>query len=95
MMRHDNFMAVNAAVFLMRYRTDLCTMDRFTQCSRPKCRHHNGLKLLQRMVRLGIRKNIFSGKVVRYWHSLPKELVESPSPEVFKSNEDVALRGMI
>ena len=32
---------------------------------------------------------------MRKWHRLPREVVESPSPEVFKKCMDVALRNMV
>ena len=33
--------------------------------------------------------------MVRQWHRLPREVVESPSPEVFKNRVDVALRDVV
>ncbi|XP_005041680.1 PREDICTED: eukaryotic translation elongation factor 1 epsilon-1 [Ficedula albicollis] len=43
------------------------------------------------MFRLGIRRNFSTGKVIRHWNGLPAEVVESPSPEVFKDRLDVAV----
>ena len=52
----------------------------------------NGFKLCQRMFRLYIKKNFLSKRVLKHWHRLSMEAMQSSSPEVFKNHVDVVLR---
>ena len=47
------------------------------------------------MFRLNTRKKKIPERVVRQWHRLPREAVQSPSQEVFKNRVDVALRAVV
>ncbi|KAK4812143.1 hypothetical protein QYF61_000984 [Mycteria americana] len=71
----------------MRLRGDLSTLY---NCLKGGCR-----ELHQGRFRLDIRKFYFTERVIKHWDRLPREVVESPSLEVFKSRLDEVLRDMM
>ncbi|RMC11207.1 hypothetical protein DUI87_12122 [Hirundo rustica rustica] len=66
----------------------------FLQAATDRMRGHS-LRLRQGKYKLDIRKNFFTERVIKYWNSLPGEVVESPSLGVFRKRLDVALDVMI
>jgi len=55
----------------------------------------NGHKLKQRKFQLNTRKNFFPRRVTEPWPRLPREVVESPSLEIFKTHQDEVLCSLL
>ncbi|KFV75641.1 hypothetical protein N308_00153, partial [Struthio camelus australis] len=55
----------------------------------------SGHKLNHRKFQLNLRKIFFTVRVTEHWNRLPREAVESPSLEIFKTRLDVILGNML
>ena len=54
----------------------------------------NGFKLREGRFRLDTKKKLFTIRVVKPWHRLPREMMEAPSLEMFKIGLDGALSNL-
>ena len=54
-----------------------------------------GHKLRHRKFRLNMRRNFFPLRVTEHWNRLPREVVESPSLEIFKTRPDKVLYSLL
>ncbi|GAB0182391.1 mitochondrial enolase superfamily member 1 [Grus japonensis] len=55
----------------------------------------NRHQLEHRKFLLNMRKNFFTLRVTEHWHRLPREVVESPSLEIFKTHLDTILCNLL
>jgi len=55
----------------------------------------NGHKMKHRKFQLNMRKNIFTLRVMQHWNRLPREAVEFPSLEIFKTRLDKVLCSLL
>ena len=55
----------------------------------------NRHKLKHRKFHLNMRKNFFTLRVTEPWHRLPRGVVDSPSPEIFKTCLDAVLCSLL
>jgi len=55
----------------------------------------NRHKLKHRKFHLKRRKNFFTLRVTEHWNRLPREVVESPSLEIFKTHLDKLLCSLL
>ena len=49
----------------------------------------NGLKLEHRKFRTNMQKNVLMVRVMEHWSRLPREVMESPTLEIFKTQLDL------
>jgi len=55
----------------------------------------NGHQLKHKKFHLNMRKNFFSLRVTEPWDRLPREVVDSPSLEIFKTHLDEVLYSLL
>ena len=55
----------------------------------------NGHKLEHKKFHTNMQKNFFAVRVMEHWNRLPRESVEPPSLEIFKTHLDTHLRNLM
>lgn len=55
----------------------------------------DGFKLKESSFRLHGRKKLFTMRVMRHWHRLPRETTDAISLEVYNSRQDEALSNLV
>jgi len=81
----------------VRYLKGACRKDEDNLFSKACCdrTRGDGFKLREGRFRLVIRKKFFTVGVVKDWNGLPREVVEAPSLETFKTRLDGALSNLV
>ena len=80
-----------------QYLKGACKKDEDRLFSRACCNRTrgNGFKLKEGRFRLDVRKKLFTVRVVRPWHRLPRQVGDAPSLETFSIRLDGALSNLI
>jgi len=55
----------------------------------------NGHRLKQKKLHVSMRKKFFTLRVTEHWNRLPREVVDSPSLEIFKTHLDKVLCSLL
>jgi len=79
------------------YLKGACRRDGENIFSRAFCdrKRSNGFKLREGRFRLDIRRKFFTVRVLKHWNRLPREAVEAPSLDKFKSRLNGALSNLV
>jgi len=84
-------------IYAYKYLKDRCQEDGakvFSVLPSNRTRS-NGHKLKHRKFRLNMRKNFFPLRVTEPWNRMPREAVDSPSLEIFKTSLDEVLCSLL